>query len=139
MYIQTLFSLPLIHISIPSFFPSLHFHFCPSKPNIRKRLEMNLFLQEGVCICPPFPRTVCNSSSRSKVVEGYYYEKHNFDSVDYALLNSPASLREEQQKRQARLQNCSHEWNAAEMKIILKSVTNMTDCGWSRRKRLLRT
>ena len=62
--------------------------------------------------------------ARSKVVEGNYYEMHNFDGVDYALLNSPASLREEQQKRQARLQNCSHEWNAAEMKIIMKSVAN---------------
>ena len=85
---------------------------------------MNLFLQEGVRISPPFPRTVRNSSSRSTVVEGYYYEMHNFDGVDYALLNSPASLREEQQKRQARLQNYSHEWNAAEMKIIMKSVAN---------------
>lgn len=101
---------------------------------------MNLFLQEGVCISPPFPRTeaVCNTSTRPTLLEGYYYEMHNFEYVDYALVNSPASLMEEHQKRQARLQNCSHEWNADEMKIIMKPLANMTDGGWSRRKALLR-
>ena len=101
---------------------------------------MNLFLQEGICNSPPFPKyeSFCASPSRPTLRDGYYYEMHNFEFIDYALVNSPASLMEEHQKRQARLQNCSHEWNADEMKIIMKPLANMTDGGWSRRKALLR-
>ena len=99
---------------------------------------MNLFLQEGVCISPPFPRTeaVCNRTGRPTLVEGYYYEMHNFEYVDYALVNSPDSLKNEYHRRHARLQNCSHDWNENEMKIIMKPLENMTDGGWSRRKTL---
>lgn len=102
------------------------------QPNIRKRLEMNLFLQEGICISPPFPKTeaVCNSSVRPVIVEGYYNEMHNFDYIDYSLVNSAESLKNEFNKRQARLQNCTHEWDQNEINMVMKPLASMSVTGW---------
>ena len=82
---------------------------------------------------PPFPRLedVCNSENRSVVVEGYYYEMHNFEYVDYALVNDPEVLKNEYHKRLQRFEKCTHEWDPKEMKIIMRPMSNQTDGGWS--------
>ena len=88
-------------------------------------------MQLGVCISPPFPRTeeVCHSNTTVDK-DGYYYEQHNFDYIDYAKLNSPRVLQEQFQLRQARIANCTHLWDPAEMRVIMKRVENMTHGGF---------
>jgi hypothetical protein len=92
---------------------------------------MNLFLQEGVCNSPPFPKyeSFCSSPDRPTLKEGYYYEMHNFEFIDYTRLHNKSSLVKEYEKRYSRIKNCSHNYDSLEMQIIMKSVENMTVSG----------
>ena len=92
---------------------------------------MNLFLQEGTCISPPFPRqeSVCLSLNRSTVEDGYYHEMHNFEYINYAKVNSVSDMKSEYNKRNERLRNCSHIWDKEEMKIIMKPREAMVKSG----------
>ena len=92
---------------------------------------MNLFLQEGVCNSPPFPKTesFCSSPNRPTLRDGYYYEMHNFEFIDYTILNNKSALIDEYEKRYSRIKDCSHEYDPREMQIIMKSVENMTLTG----------
>jgi hypothetical protein len=95
---------------------------------------MNMFLQEGVCISPPFPRleAVCNDSRRPTVAEGYYYEMHNFEYVDYALLYNASVVQDQYNQRHERIKTCNRNWDPEEMKLIMKPVEEMTAGGWGR-------
>lgn len=100
-------------------------------PNIgHHRVIFNLFMQLGVCVSPPFPRTeeVCQNTTVD--LEGYYYEMHNFDYVNYVSHNSQRVLQEQFQLRKARIANCTHSWDPAEVRVIMKNVANMTHGGF---------
>lgn len=90
-------------------------------------MEMNMFLQEGVCLSPPFPKTdsVCHDLNRTVVTDGYYHEMHRFECLDFSTVNSQKSLISEYEKRYNRIKNCSHKWDAAEMKILMKPIEEM--------------
>ena len=106
---------------------------CPGTliPNIGKhRVIFNLFMQAGVCISPPFPRneSVCQNTTAD--LDGFYFEMHNFDYINFVPLNSAGVLKEQFQQRQARLAGCNHTWDAHEIHMIMKPVENMTHGGF---------
>ena len=89
---------------------------------------MNLFLQEGVCHSPPFPRreAACHDSNRSVMIDGYYHEMHRFECRDFSKVNSQESLIDEYQKRYERIKNCSHDWDVNELKVIMEPADDVT-------------
>jgi len=113
--------------------------------NINSRMEMNIFMQDGFCISPPFPRTeqVCQNHYINQL--GYYKEMHNFDYIDYVAVTPAEALIAEFTKRRERIANCTPEFNVNDndLKMILKSVENMSQSGgWRTRhyhRRLLYT
>ena len=54
---------------------------------------------------------------------------HNFEFIDYTILNNKSALIDEYEKRYSRIKDCSHEYDPREMQIIMKSVENMTLTG----------
>ena len=91
---------------------------------------MNLLLQRGVCMSPPFPKTetVCINNQTTDF-EGYNYEMHSFEYIDYTKHNLKSDLQTEYQLRYQRIKNCTHNWNEDELKVIMKNVTEMGS-GW---------
>lgn len=92
---------------------------------------MNLFLQEGICVSPPFKITdpLCNSTNRPVLRDGYYFEMHNFDYFDYTNVNSVSNLTIQYEERYKRFVNCTHKWDADKLKVIMKPLGNMTRNG----------
>jgi hypothetical protein len=99
--------------------------------NLQSRIEMNIFLREGVCISPPFPRleSICNATEITTLRNGYHLEMHTFDGVNYA--RNISALIHQYQIRQERIKNCTHVWDKNEMTILMKSRAEMEKShGW---------
>ena len=100
---------------------------------IKFRAKMNMLMQRGVCMSPPFPRVeaVCDHTQRT-IRDGYNHEMHAFDFFDMRKTNSNESLQLEYQKRHDRIKKCNHTWEPNEMRVIMKPENEMGN-GWSRR------
>jgi len=87
-------------------------------------------MQRGVCMSPPFPRPepVCNASQLTEQ-EGYNFEMHSFEWIDYTKHTSKEALVREHQLRHHRLRNCTHDWDLEELKVIMKPADQMGS-GW---------
>ena len=81
---------------------------------------MNIFLQQGVCISPPFPRneTACLSPELPSNKNGYHHELHYFENFDYTKVIPHALLVDQHRQRHERIKNCSHTWPEKEMQEI---------------------
>mmetsp|Transcript_32332 Transcript_32332/g.46640 ORF Transcript_32332/g.46640 Transcript_32332/m.46640 type:complete len:440 (+) Transcript_32332:53-1372(+) len=111
--------------------------------DIKKYTEMlNLVLQQGVCISPPFPRqeAVCNITKdtygggigkfrdhSNTLRNGFFKEMFVFEGMDYSNPphNTPEETRVVYVERLKRLENCSHEWDAHEMERIMVRYDQM--------------
>ena len=99
--------------------------------NIQSRIEMNILLREGVCISPPFPRleSICNAIDIPTLRNGYHFEMHTFDGVNYA--RNISAMKQQYQMRHERIKNCTHDWDKNEMGILMKSREEMEKShGW---------
>ena len=85
---------------------------------------MNEYLQQGICISPPFPRTepACLSPNLSSTKNGYHQELHYFENFDYTKVIPQTLLIEENRKRYERIRNCSHNWSKYDLNEIFKSL-----------------
>lgn len=102
-------------------------------PNISKyRNKMNMLMQRGVCMSPPFPKTesVCDGN-QTFVVDGYNHEMHSFEYFDWRKVVSKEALVNEFNKRYERMKYCNHSWDPQEMSLVMKPEEKMGD-GWQR-------
>ena len=101
-------------------------------PNIgllKNRPLYNLWLQSGYCESPPFPKLDAVCLNRTSVWQGYYHEMHAFEYFDWAKTQPLGALRAEFSKRQARIANCTHEWDPVELKLVLRPAAEQGN-GW---------
>lgn len=86
----------------------------------KQRGQFNLMMQAGYCISPPLPKSEPVCLNQSSTHDGYHREMHYFEYFDWADVQPKEALQREFAQRQQRIANCTHDWDAAELSVVLR-------------------